>query len=363
MSDQSRNEQLLIDYFLFRHRGEAHIDPDMIESRRRNEPGFDRLYTKMENALTALSLAPQGDPPADMPDRIIQAVRSRSAAEEKPLPTEVLLSQSNAPSTFSLRELGALGAAAVILVSIILVYNNRAREITNRQMCKANLGQIGSALQFYANSNDGYLPHAASLTAGDNRRPCWLPQKGRQAVSNSTALFKLVKAAYAQPEVFMCPAVAAPQTPNITVTAEMSDFPDENCIHYSYQHTLGPYRRDRGDDDGQSQRARVRHTPLSTNSPSMQRVARRMVILADSTPLFERGRFHPDRVDCQAGKNHNGDGQNVLYLDMHVEWVENPSVGVNGNNIFLADGIREYDGDETPTDPTDTFLLPTYSGK
>ena len=85
-----------------------------------------------------------------------------------------------------------------------------------------------------------------------------------------------------------------------------------------------------------------------------------MAILADSTPLFPRGRFRRDRVNATAGDNHAGTGQNVLYFDMHVEWSRTAAAGVRDNNIFLAGEIREYAGDEKPADPTDTFLLPAW---
>ncbi len=354
MSDATGNEQILIEYFIFRGRGDTPLDDEQIESRRRSDPQFDELYRKLEKTFAALSRASDGDPPADMPERIISAVEDRAAAGEKSLPVEELMNRSNERPTFSLRELAAMAVAAVILATMVLVSHREAQKVTNRQLCRANLGQIGNALMFYANGNDGYLPHAAKLTAGDGRRLRWLGQNGREAVSNSAALFKLIKAGYARPEMFLCPGVSGEKPAGFTVTADMNDFPNEDCIHYSYQHTLGPYGRGRKGDG---------NPPLSVNLAPMSRVAERMAILADSTPLFEKGCFHPDRLDKPAGRNHDGAGQNVLYLDMHAEWAEKPSIGVNGNHIFLADGIRDYDGDETPNDPTDTFLLPTYSGK
>ena len=92
----------------------------------------------------------------------------------------------------------------------------------------------------------------------------------------------------------------------------------------------------------------------------MRAVAGRMAILGDRNPLFNNGRFIPKRIESLVSDNHGQTGQNVLYLDMHVEWAETPSAGVDGNNIFLAEGIYEYTGNEEPTGPTDTFLLPTY---
>jgi hypothetical protein len=45
---------------------------------------------------------------------------------------------------------------------------------------------------------------------------------------------------------------------------------------------------------------------------------------------------------------------------MHVDFKKSPNVGVRGDNIYLAEGVYKYDGAETPTTPTDTFLLPAF---
>ena len=86
-----------------------------------------------------------------------------------------------------------------------------------------------------------------------------------------------------------------------------------------------------------------------------------MVILADSTPVFEKGAFRPDRVDASASLNHDEQGQNVLFLDGHVAWADRADVGVSQDNIFLSGTLRSYRGDERPAGPTDSFLLPAYT--
>jgi prepilin-type processing-associated H-X9-DG protein len=88
-----------------------------------------------------------------------------------------------------------------------------------------------------------------------------------------------------------------------------------------------------------------------------------MVILADQNPLFVNGRFLPDRLDNPVSTNHDGDGQNVLYIDGHVAWAVQPTAGVDGDNIYLVDHVSDYDGDEHPGDATDTFLMPAHPGR
>jgi prepilin-type processing-associated H-X9-DG protein len=69
--------------------------------------------------------------------------------------------------------------------------------------------------------------------------------------------------------------------------------------------------------------------------------------------------------------NHDGDGQNILFGDGHVEFLQNPFVGIQRDNIFTrandAAGKRgESDPDWTDTikgslDANDSVLLPSDS--
>jgi prepilin-type processing-associated H-X9-DG protein len=64
--------------------------------------------------------------------------------------------------------------------------------------------------------------------------------------------------------------------------------------------------------------------------------------------------------------NHDEDGQNVLYGDGHVEWQQNPFVGVQRDNIFTAVSSLSPTGVPTdsqnlcwsPYDANDSILLP-----
>ena len=159
----------------------------------------------------------------------------------------------------------------------------------------------------------------------------WLPGGEEPPASNSASLFKLVRLGLAGPAVFQC---GAARSVTLVVRADMADFPGPQFIGYSYQHRIGAARA------------------ISTNP--------RMVILADSTPLFDTHGFRKDRLRAQASDNHGGRGTTVLFRNMSVGWVETPEAGVEGDNIFLARDTYEYEGDEAPADPADTFLLPAY---
>jgi len=295
----------------------------------RDEP-FRRLHDDVSHTFQALGLLPEVEPPQ-------QLVANTLARIHRTRHTDALLAREEsrrmAPrATFSMRELGAVAAALILMAAVFIPSLRQARQMARIGQCASNAGQIGSALMTYASANGERLPSA------DGNHSRWLPADGEEAVSNSSALYKLVDAGYASPLVFQCPA--GPQS-SFVVQAGMTDFPADKYVGYSYQHSAG--------------------RTLRSDDPQLLPVADRMAILADSTPVFPNGHFDRRAVTARASENHGGAGQNVLYLDMHTAWSDTPEAGVAGDNIFLAKDVYQYRGVEVPAAPTDTFLLPAYS--
>ena len=307
-----------------------------IRRRLAHDGRFRAARDDIANTLAAMSLADQIEPPADLVPMTLGRIR-RHEQTNALLAREQLTGRRGRP-TFLLRELAAVAAIFVIVLGAFAIWRRQARREYLADFCRSRVGQIGRGLLTYAAANDDFLP------AADQSRNRWLPRAGQDAISNSSGLFRLVAADFVSPSVFRCPAAEAPggSKAGFAVQPGMGDFPASGFINYSYQHTLGGRRLSRKDLAG---------------------VAGSMAILADSTPLFIGGRFRQERLRATAGDNHHRTGQNVLYLDMHVTWAKQPAVGVSGDNIFLAEGIFDYNGDEKPASDTDTFLLPAYSGR
>jgi hypothetical protein len=331
MNDQNRNDEILLIGFLL-GRCDRDAAEDVQDRLSRDKP-FRRLHDDISSTFAAMQLLPEPQSEGDLVEKTlsrIQAVRQTEAL----IAREELTRPAVGP-TFSFRELG-VAAAAVLIMGILFIPSIRQlRRVARRNECYSQVGQIGTALLNYAITNDGYLPGVD----GESRR--WLPATGQPAVSNSAALFKLVNPhRYVQsPVLFQCPAIGGS---SFEVKASMTDFPAGKYIAYSYQHAVGSRR-------------------VRTNDPVLGAVQECMAILSDSTPVFSGGKFHANRVRARTSDNHGGTGQNVLYLDMHVEWTSDSASGVDGDNIFLVKGIYEYRGDEAPSEPTDTFLLPSFT--
>lgn len=332
---RDHDEQVLIDYVLGR------CEPSEAEAVRRRLEQDEALRTchrDIQNTLAAMGLIPQLEPPEGLADRTINRLRQVRATEALIARAE-LSRRPVSRSRFSLRELAAVASVLLLLgLAFYMTLGRGSQSLQARQLaalCEARMNQIGKAVGAYAGDNGGFLPVSASV-AGP-----WMAMPGRDVVSNSAALFHLVRLGYAQGETFQCPGTEGPSPQGFAVMAGMTDFPQAKFIGYSYQHTLGQ--------------------SLSLNDPVLRAAAPEMAIMADNNPLFSGGRFHPGQVKSAVSENHGGNGQNVLYLDNHVAWAPKATAGVGGNNIFLAEGVYQYRGDEAPVSRTDTFLLPTYS--
>lgn len=324
MSERDRDEQLLIDYVL------GQCPPQEAEEvgrRLASDEGFASLHADIANAMAALGACSVPDPPEDLVDRTLARVRAmrrtEALVEAQPVERRVRMPM------FSFRELGAVAAILVVAFGVLLPSLYKARGRAHRVLCADNIAMIHTGLNHYASG------HGEALPAPPSTIDVWLRRAGKAHASNTAALFLLVRNNYASPRAFQCPAA---DTASFVVRQGLSDFPSPRNIAYSYQHCLaGPIRRD---------------------LPELVRVAGQYAILSERSPVFVDGRFLRDRIRRDVSDNHGGAGQNVLYLDGSVRWVRHGHVGVNGNNIWLADGIFDYVGDEKPASPTDTFLLP-----
>jgi len=324
---RDRDEQLLIDVLLGRcDQQQAQEVADRIG----REPAFRQRHDDLERTLAVLGKLPV---PAVADDLTARTMATIDAARRRQARAELRPARS-APPTFTLRELVGVAAAVILMIAVFVPFMQQAHQRELRNQCRGQVGQIGAALQGHAAANAGVLPQA------DPNRRRWLPSNGEPFTSNSASLFKLVKDQFAPALVFVCPAGSG-RPMVFRIRPVMDDFPSADHISYSYQHSLGGRR-------------------ISVNDPSLAAVSDNMAILSDQTPVFVGGRFRPERVDSSS-PNHGRRGQNVLYLSGHVAWRQTPWAGVDGNNIFLAEGVDNYRGDETPSGQTDSFVLPAHS--
>jgi prepilin-type processing-associated H-X9-DG protein len=277
---------------------------------------------------------------------------------------------------------GIVGGGLVIvgiIVAILIPAIFGALDQAHHAQCAANLKQIGLASQAWASSHKQQFPNVFTKesTAWDQIGNTRFPKDdtdrtGEPINSNTANLWALAKAGLVEnPSVFVCPKSG--HKPDVSVRdvtmSPCRDFQSAANVSYSYQNTFQGGSKVVQENQG----GYVLSTAASPN----------MAIMADANPqrtdvkksaedyLAEKPSYETsgwgkiDGIWDLNSPNHKFKGQNVLYLDGHVEWVAHPFAGQNYDNIWTAQvGNLVWDTTTKPgqsPDSTDVTTLEAYT--
>ncbi|MFO8014996.1 MAG: hypothetical protein R6X20_17040 [Phycisphaerae bacterium] len=248
--------------------------------------------------------------------------------------------------------------------------------------CRHNLKMIGTACQNWASTHRQQWPDVFNVNSthwndiGNTRTDEWEPARdpadppeaepgdnGMPIQSNTANFWRLIVAAGASPWMFVCPDaereppdMVRPYAPVDEENGEpvayeaLRDFRGELYCHYAFQNVLGPYTLTQSGSEQPSRMAVVADaSPLRrdfwsgapggvANGATDRHLASEPVFGGEwETELVKRWREGGARPKAWelGSPNHDFQGQNVLFLDGHVEWVPHPYCGVNHDNIWL----------------------------
>jgi len=240
----------------------------------------------------------------------------------------------------------AIGAIIIpifaLIFSLWIILFPRTRSTAFRMVCGTKLSGIGKAMLIYANDYDDEFPHAggrSNTTWGT--RVKWNAPTRHEAygldsdstggnITVSSSLYLLVKYAEVEPKSFVCekdkkvnefePAKYKVRDRELI---DLWDFGPEPWKHCSYSYHM-PYGK---------------YALTISNHPGM-------AVAADRNPWMpslgwkvkDISKFNPDgdRDAIKAGNSfpHKNEGQNVLFIDSHVEFENTPFCGVDEDNIY-----------------------------
>ena len=291
-------------------------------------------------------------------------------------------------------ELLVVIAIIALLMGILMPALSRVRQLAFRLTCGTNLAGIGKAMLIYANDYEDELPRSGG------RDTVWgmMPPNGwkaatRQAAfglkpdgtagsaSISSCFYLLVKYAEVTPKSFVCKGDAGTTEFKLSDIANVpQDFelimawdfgpPNEARKHCSYTYHV-PFGK---------------YALTSASEPGLAVAAdRNPWIASPAGPAQSFTEFKPDVIGPgistpgtseQARKGnaiaHQGDGQNVLFLDSHVEFAKRSYCAVEDDNIYTISsspnrgdlvGTQASSRRYEPSNRKDTVLLHDLEGR
>ncbi len=278
---------------------------------------------------------------------------------------------------FTLVELLVVIGIIALLISILLPALNSARERAQRIKCGSNLRQIGVSLNLY-NTDNRTFPRTAYFNGGQKTEVYTgayqaSPFTGASTASTAytagtttsvgsndvtAAYFLMCRTVDLSVGNFICPS--STETPDALQDStgaasniqSRSNFKDDTVNSYSF---YNPYPSSTDVKQGLK-------WPAQTAS----------AIAADKNPGAAGATAEPTITGATSAqklansRNHNGDGQEVLYQDGHVDWNTTVYCGSNKDNIYTlgtGTGAAFVDGGATPNGAScnysdDSYLVP-----
>jgi prepilin-type N-terminal cleavage/methylation domain-containing protein len=280
---------------------------------------------------------------------------------------------------FTLVELLVVIAIIALLMGILMPALARVRQIAFRMVCGTNLSGIGKAMLIYANDYEDELPRSGGRNSTWNVKiPMWNGLNrfeaygvspdgtGGQATINS-CFYLLVKYAEVTPKSFLCkgdsgvsefkPSDYNAGDRDLIDLWDFGNAPWNHCS-YSYHMPFGLYALTTSSEPGMAVAAD--RNPWQNSPGAAAKVW-------PGTPPYDPA-GGKEAITTGNAIQHQGDAQNVLFLDIHVGQEKKPFCGINDDNIYtywdggdIRKGLPPVIG-SVPKDRLDSLLVTDGDG-
>lgn len=271
---------------------------------------------------------------------------------------------------FTLIELLVVVAIIALLISILLPSLSRARELSKRLVCAANIKGVGTAFKIYANDNDeswpvpafddsgvqinyiGFNDQTSSLyrgalqtTVGSTTAPGRLaesvPRKGTQTgttqLSTTRALWMLVRSGEVTPKQYICPSSGDSVDPEANIDLYY-DFKDYDNISYGYQVPYGDFDTRASESSDPRLAVAADKGPYSESNSGTDPTQIPTLFPGSFNGNDSKLGLSPQEWQQWNSGNHGGsgtgEGQNVLFADGHATFNKTPAAGIDNDNVY-----------------------------
>ncbi len=240
----------------------------------------------------------------------------------------------------------------------------RSRPTANRVKCAANLKAIGNSLLMYSNDNKGQHPRTRYAPG-----PKVIPTAGTGAATTqpfsedgpapndvTAAIYLLLATQDITGDSFVCPSSSADKWDFGGGNNTASNWSNWNGIGEFRKHVSYSYQNPYPDD-----------AAVASGFKFDVNAGADFAVYADISP--GKAAMVPNQsssVEIQRkanSPNHDFAGQNVLFGDGHVDWVQTAFCGIGSDNIYTrSKGTKEQASEDiwnSSRDLHDNVLLPT----